>query len=91
VHGRGVDLAFEVKNFNLLHWVGANSFRTSHYPYDESIVRLAERYGIVIIDEVPGVAIRYTNDRMTVTQKIISNQMISSLEALFVQNWRISY
>ena len=33
IHGRGMDLALNVKDFNLLKWMGANSFRTSHYPY----------------------------------------------------------
>jgi beta-glucuronidase len=30
--GRGLDHALNVRDFNLLKWIGANSFRTSHYP-----------------------------------------------------------
>lgn len=46
-----------MKDFNLLHWLGANSFRTSHYPYSEEVLQLCDRYGIVVIDECPGVGI----------------------------------
>lgn len=57
IHGRGFDEALNVKDFNLIKWIGANSFRTSHYPYSEEIMRLADREGIVIIDEVPAVGL----------------------------------
>ena len=55
--GRGLDLCLDVKDINLLHWIHANSFRTSHYPYSEEIYRLCDREGIVIIDETPAVGI----------------------------------
>ena len=37
--------------------MGANSYRTSHYPYDDQLMDFADRNGIVIIDECPGVAL----------------------------------
>ena len=40
-----------------MKWIGANSFRTAHYPYSEEIMRLADREGIVIIDETPAVGL----------------------------------
>mgnify|MGYP002241403655 CR=1 FL=1 len=49
--------AWMSKNVNLIHWLHANSFRTSHYPYAEEMYRLCDREGIVIIDEVPAVGI----------------------------------
>ena len=57
VHGRGFDEVVNVKDFNLLRWIGANSFRTSHYPYSEELMRLADREGFVVIDEVPAVGL----------------------------------
>lgn len=57
IHGRGFDEAINVKDFNLMKWIGANSFRTAHYPYSEEIMRLADREGIVIIDETPAVGV----------------------------------
>jgi beta-glucuronidase len=55
IRGRGVDNCTNVKDFNLLKWINANSFRTSHYPYSEEILNLADQYGILIIDECPAV------------------------------------
>lgn len=57
IHGRGFDEALNVKDFNLMKWIGANSFRTAHYPYSEEIMRLADREGIVVIDETPAVGV----------------------------------
>ncbi|XP_075709032.1 beta-glucuronidase [Rhinoderma darwinii] len=58
IRGKGLDWATILKDFNLLKWLGANSFRTSHYPYAEEIMDLCDKYGIVVIDECPGVGIR---------------------------------
>ncbi|MGG3449058.1 beta-glucuronidase [Domibacillus aminovorans] len=57
VHGRGFDEAVNVMDFELMKWIGANSFRTAHYPYSEEIMRLADREGIVVIDETPAVGV----------------------------------
>ena len=57
VHGRGLDLCLDVKDVGLIHWLHANSFRTSHYPYAEEMYDLCDREGIVIIDETPAVGI----------------------------------
>ncbi|WIG61088.1 MAG: beta-glucuronidase [Ktedonobacterales bacterium] len=57
IHGRGFDEALNVKDLNLLRWIGANAFRTSHYPYSEELMRLADREGFVVIDEVPAVGL----------------------------------
>lgn len=56
-HGRGLDLCLNVKDINLIHWLHANSFRTSHYPYAEEMYDLCDREGIVVIDETPAVGI----------------------------------
>ncbi|QCX33671.1 beta-glucuronidase [Caloramator sp. E03] len=57
VSGRGFNEALNIKDFSLLKWIGANSFRTSHYPYSEELMRLADREGIVVIDETPAVGL----------------------------------
>uniref|UniRef100_A0A673AUR8 Glycoside hydrolase family 2 catalytic domain-containing protein n=1 Tax=Sphaeramia orbicularis TaxID=375764 RepID=A0A673AUR8_9TELE len=58
IRGKGLDWPLMVKDFNLLKWLGANSFRTSHYPYAEEILQMSDRHGIVVIDECPGVGIK---------------------------------
>ena len=57
VRGKGHDDAFMVHDFALMDWIGANSFRTSHYPYAEEILDYADRRGIVVIDETAAVGI----------------------------------
>ncbi|KAM4726546.1 beta-glucuronidase [Anableps anableps] len=58
IRGKGLDWPLIVKDFNLIKWLGANSFRTSHYPYAEEILQMCDRHGIVVIDESPGVGIK---------------------------------
>ena len=57
VRGQGHDDASMVHDFELLAWLGANSFRTSHYPYAEEVLDLADRLGIVVIDETAAVGL----------------------------------
>ncbi|HFI0231453.1 TPA: beta-glucuronidase [Streptococcus suis] len=57
INGRGFNEAANLMDLNLLKDIGANSFRTSHYPYSEEMMRLADRLGIVVIDEVPAVGL----------------------------------
>ncbi len=57
--GRGLDNCLNVKDLSLIHWFGANSFRTSHYPYAEEIYDLCDREGVVVIDEVPAVGVNF--------------------------------
>lgn len=56
-HGRGLDEVLNVKDISLMKWMGANSFRTSHYPYSEEMMYLCDREGIVVIDETPAVGV----------------------------------
>lgn len=57
IRGKGHDQAYLVHDFQLMNWVGANSFRTSHYPYAEEVMEYADRKGFVIIDETPAVGL----------------------------------
>ncbi|HEM6162248.1 TPA: beta-glucuronidase [Streptococcus suis] len=57
INGRGFNEAANLMDLNLLKDIGANSFRTSHYPYSEEMMRLADRLGIVVLDEVPAVGL----------------------------------
>jgi beta-glucuronidase len=57
VRGRAHDDTLMVHDFALLEWTGANSIRTSHYPYAEEVLEYADRHGIVVIDETPAVGL----------------------------------
>ena len=58
-NGRGLNLPMDQKDLSLMKWQGANSFRTSHYPYSEEMMRLCDQEGFVVIDETPAVGINY--------------------------------
>lgn len=57
VRGKGHDPASMVHDFELLRWTGANSFRTSHYPYAEEVLDHADRLGLLVIDETAAVGL----------------------------------
>ena len=57
--GRGMNIPMYVKDLSLMRWQGANSFRTSHYPYSEEMMRLCDEEGFVVIDETPAVGINF--------------------------------
>lgn len=61
LHGRGLDLPVIVRDFELLKWIGANSFRTSHYPYSEEAMMLADEYGFLVIAETPAVSLTFSD------------------------------
>ncbi|MCX6170275.1 MAG: beta-glucuronidase [Ignavibacteriales bacterium] len=69
VIGKGLFLPLIVKDFELMKWINANSFRTSHYPYSDEIMFYADRKGILVIDEVPAVSL----DFRFVNQKTLEN------------------
>lgn len=55
IRGKGLDLPTIIRDHNLIKWVGGNSYRTSHYPYADEIMDLADQMGIMIINECPSV------------------------------------
>ncbi len=55
--GRGFNIGVMKRDFELMKWIGANSFRTAHYPYSEEIYQMADREGFLVIDEVAAVGL----------------------------------
>ncbi len=84
--GKGNSPAVNIRNFELLKWIGANSIRTSHYPYSEEIMSLADEYGIMVIDEVPAVGMGWWNptfsdDRANDETKELHKELVRQLVA----------
>ena len=83
--GKGNNSAVNIRNFELLKWINANSFRTSHYPYSEEIMDLADEYGILVIDEVPAVCMKwwegcnFGEDRVDDQTKFLHKELIKQL------------
>ena len=62
IMGRGLVPAVIVKDYALMKWIGANSFRTTHYPYSEEMMMLADRLGFLVIDETPAVGLFFAEE-----------------------------
>jgi len=79
IRGKGLDLALLTRDFNLLRWIGANAYRTSHYPYSEESMQFADEHGIMIIDEC---SLSQTNVAIeTYTEELLRNHK-SNMEQL---------
>ncbi|XP_050303492.1 beta-glucuronidase-like isoform X2 [Anthonomus grandis grandis] len=69
IRGKGLDLPLIIRDHNLIKWIGANCYRTSHYPYADEIMDLADQLGIMIIDEVPAVNTENFSDELLENHK----------------------
>ncbi|KAJ3645522.1 hypothetical protein Zmor_023171 [Zophobas morio] len=76
IRGKGLDLSLIVRDYNLIKWIGANSYRTSHYPYAEEIMDLADELGIMIIDECPAVNTENFSDELLENHKKSLTELI---------------
>lgn len=82
IFGKGTAYPVIVKDYSLLKWVGANSYRTSHYPYDEEYMNMADEQGILIVDEIPAVGLYFDDNLGMVNErKEICKQQIRELVA----------
>ena len=70
VHGKGLNLPLLVKDYDLMKWIGANSYRTSHYPYSEEEMQMADRCGMLIIDEIPAVGLFFDDNHENVQRRL---------------------
>jgi beta-glucuronidase len=80
VTGRGYVPAVIIKDYALMKWVGANSFRTTHYPYSEQMMNLADRLGFLVIDETPAVGLFFAEEGLD-RRLQLCRQYISELVA----------
>jgi beta-glucuronidase len=72
-------------------WIGANSFRTSHYPYSEELMDQADEQGIVVIDECPAVAIKgFDANQLSLHLNTISELIQRDKNRPSVVMWSIS-
>jgi beta-glucuronidase len=62
VAGRGYVAPVIIRDYSIMRWIGANSFRTSHYPYSEQMMAMADELGFLVIDEIPAVGLFFAED-----------------------------
>lgn len=72
--GRGLNLPVWIRDYELLRWIGANSYRTSHYPYPEEVMQLADQRGVLIINEIPAVGLNMADSQQLTEQRLVQTQ-----------------
>lgn len=60
--GRGYSEPVIIKDYEIMRWIGANSFRTTHYPYSVPMLNLADELGFLVISEAPAVEMYFHED-----------------------------
>jgi beta-galactosidase len=84
-HGWATSKAQILRDFALMREMGVNALRTAHYPQDELVYDLADRYGILVYTEVPFVGVTFlglgSNDSAQLTANLVSEarEMVRSL------------
>lgn len=79
--GKASNTALNIRDFNLLKWMNANSFRTSHYPYAEQMYDLADRFGFLVIDEIPAVGLNFWSSREVFKEGSVDNRTLETHKA----------
>ncbi|MBP2170003.1 beta-glucuronidase [Erwinia toletana] len=81
IRGKGFDNVLMVHDHALMSWIGANSYRTSHYPYAEEMLDWADEHGIVVINETPAVglnlALGITFSQNTMPEALFSEEAVN--------------
>jgi len=80
VLGRGANAAVASRDLHLMRDLGANSFRTAHYPHDEETLDLADRLGLLVIAETPSVALFFAPEGLERRQEL-SRRYVEELVA----------
>jgi beta-glucuronidase len=73
-----------VRDYELLNWTGANSYRTSHYPYGEEAMMLADRMGMLVINEIPAVGRNFKDAEHLTSQRL--SQSLQQLRELITRD-----
>jgi beta-glucuronidase len=79
--GKGLNLPLLVKDYQLMRWTGANAYRTSHYPYSDEEMQLADREGFLIIDEIPAVSLQFESEENAAERMRMCIQQLDELVA----------
>lgn len=58
LHGAGYNPAFLKRDFELLKWSGANCIRTANFPHVEEFYQLADKAGLIVINELPAAGLK---------------------------------
>ena len=75
VLGRGTASALNARDLLLMQQIGANSFRTAHYPCDEETLDIADQLGLMVIAETPAVGLYFADDDTPLRQEQVQRSL----------------
>lgn len=76
IRGRGFDYSVLVRDMHLIKWIGANSFRTSHYPYALETLNEADKNGFLVILESPACSLKYFSSQLLENHKKLMTEIV---------------
>lgn len=77
IRGRGFDYSVLVRDIHLIKWIGANSFRTSHYPYAEETLNEADANGFLVILESPACSLKDFSSKLLENHKRVTSEIVA--------------
>ena len=94
VIGKATCPALLVRDHGLMRWIGANSYRTSHYPYAEEALDFADEHGVLVIGEAAlvGLEERFYGrpDRLAAAQDAVAQMIRRDLHHPSVISWSVA-
>ncbi|HXC81874.1 MAG TPA: glycoside hydrolase family 2 TIM barrel-domain containing protein [Trebonia sp.] len=94
VFGRGTHPALAARDLHLMREVGANSFRTAHYPCDEETLDVADQLGLMVIAETPAVALYFADEdfgrRQELSLRFVAEMIARDRNRACVIGWSVA-
>ncbi|XP_059484604.1 beta-glucuronidase-like [Neocloeon triangulifer] len=76
IRGKGLDFPIMARDIELMKWMGVNCYRTSHYPYSEESMQMADKEGFMVIDEAPSVNTEFYSDELKFKHERVLAELI---------------
>jgi beta-galactosidase len=75
--GSAVSNDLLIKDLELIKAMGANCYRTSHYPHDPEVLNACDRLGILVIEEIPLVNLITESEAFSANCNQVLTEMIT--------------
>lgn len=91
--GKGLCHGLNIRDHETMKWINANSYRTTHYPYSEELIQLADEQGILLISEAPAVSINFdyvTENTLAAHLKVLAELVERDRNSPSVIMWSVA-
>lgn len=89
--GSAVSNDLLISDLEMIKDMGANCYRSSHYPQDPSVLDACDRLGLLVLDEIPLVnSITESNDFYENSYKVLNEMIIRDYNHPSIFSWGLS-